>query len=112
MAFDKSALKQKRLNERDVEIPGLGKMRVRGLTRSEALDMGVGTGQAVDLALVERKVLAKTLVDPVLTEDEVGEWQANSPANEINVVFEAVLEMSGLKPELEVAKETMHRFPS
>ena len=41
-------------------------------------------------------MLARCLLDPVLTEDEVGIWQANSPPMEIQAVCDAIRDLSGL----------------
>ena len=79
MAFDKELLFKSRLPEAEVDMPGLGVMRVRGLTRTEALHCRGTT----DLATVERRMLALGLVDPVLTENEVKQWQGSSPAGEV-----------------------------
>lgn len=92
--MDKAALLKKRLPERDVEIPGVGVVRVRGLTRAEALD--VQKVDQKDPGALERKVLHLGLVDPPLSEAEVQEWYDAAPAGEIDPVTAAIQELSGL----------------
>ncbi len=98
--MDKEALLKPRLNEAEVEIPNLGTVRVRGLSRAEVLmvrkatdDAGVDGPRALTL---ERKMLALAMVDPKLTEAEVGQWQHAAGVGEINVVSEKVQELSGM----------------
>lgn len=92
--IDKELLLKRRLNEREVEIPGVGTVRVRGLSRAEALAcQKVGTS---DVGALEQKILHLGLVDPRLTEVEVAEWYAAAPAGEIDPVTTAIQELSGL----------------
>nr|UXE44749.1 hypothetical protein Hi04_10k_c361_00013 [uncultured bacterium] len=100
--MDKSALFADRLPEAEVEIPGVGIVRVRGLTRAEVLKVRKATDSENmdgDRALVlERKLLAKAMVDPELTEAEVGQWQEKATPGELEPVIEKVQELSGLLP--------------
>lgn len=91
--MDKADLLRRRLPEREVELPGVGTVRVRGLTRAEALEVQKRQG---DVAAMERLILSLGLVDPVLTEDEVGEWYAAAPAGELEPVSQAIVDLSGL----------------
>jgi hypothetical protein len=108
MTIDKAALLARRAmdNTREVELSsGLGSVTVRGLTRKEALSV---QGVEMDEAEAERKLLAMALVDPVLTEDEIGQWQDNAPAGELVPVTDAVLDLSGMAAD--VTKAAMRRF--
>ena len=111
MSINKEALVKKRVAEREVEIPDVGSVRVRALTRAEVLELGIAPGAVatMDVAEAEQKMLSKAMVDPEMTVDDIREWQASSPAMEINTVFEAVLELSGLKKGQ--AKELIKQFP-
>lgn len=93
--MDKAALLSGRAHGVEtVALPGdLGEIRVRPLTRAEALDFQAGE---MDAGLMERKLLALALVDPQLTEAEVGQWQDVSPAGEMQPVVEAALRLAGL----------------
>jgi hypothetical protein len=87
--------------EEDVEIPGVGTIRVRGLTRIEVLSVrkAADNADSVDgprMLVLERKLLAAGLVEPTLTEDEVRTWQDHSPAGQIDRVAEKIQELSGL----------------
>jgi hypothetical protein len=88
---DKAALFASRLNEEDVEVSGLGTVRVRGLSRAEAMLLQ----RVDDTAARERKMLALAMVDPPLTEAEVGQWQKAAPASELEPVTDAVGRLSG-----------------
>lgn len=100
--MDKSALFKDRLPEAEVEIPGLGSVRVRGLTRAEVLNVRKATDdEHMDgprALTLERKLLAKAMVDPALTEAEVGKWQEMGTPGELEPVIEKVQELSGLLP--------------
>lgn len=100
--MDKAELFKDRLPEADVEIPGVGTVRVRGLTRAEVLKVRKATdseNMSGDRALVlERKLIATAMVDPVLTEAEVCQWQEKATAGELEPVIAKLQELSGLLP--------------
>lgn len=93
--MDKAALFTERIPRAEVEIPGIGTVTVRGLSRYELQLTGKGTE---DPSLIERRMLAYALVDPELTEAEVETWQRVAPAGELAPVTEAIRDLSGLKP--------------
>lgn len=101
----KSALLAKRFGVHDVEVKGVGIVQVRPLSRAEALEL---QGVELPVAEIERRLLAKALVSPKLTEDEVGRWQANSPADEIEPVANEIARLSGMVSE--AAKEAVKTF--
>lgn len=92
--IDKDALFKPRLPEREVEVEGLGLLRVRGLSRPEGFDVKAVKGERD----IEVAILSRAMVDPALTADEVRAWQAAAPAGELEPVVAAVLELSGLVP--------------
>lgn len=92
----KARLLAPRLPEGDVEIGGVGTVRVRALTRAELLH--VGRLESKGPAAMERYTLACAMLDPAMTEDDVAAWQQASPAAELNVVSEKVNELSGIAP--------------
>ena len=93
---DKAALLAKRFGVEDVEIDGVGTVQVRPLSRAEALAL---QDRELDAAEMERYLVALAMVAPALSEDEVGQWQANSPAGELEPVADAILRISGMKKE-------------
>lgn len=101
--MDKEQLFKSRLGEADVEVPGVGTVRVRGLSRVEVLQVRKATDEAgIDgprALTLERKMLALAMVDPHLTEAEVGKWQAAGAAGELGPVTDKVQELSGMKEE-------------
>ena len=112
MTIDKELLFKPRLPEEDVELPGVGTVRVRALNRGESLKIGRSVKSEADaarrIAQLERKIIAVGMVDPVLTEDEVARWQEASPAGELTPVVEKIQELSGMTPG--AAKEAYKAF--
>lgn len=92
--MDKELLFKPRLPEADVEISGVGTVKVRGLSRIEAMHVQAANGPEA----VERRILALGVVEPKLTEDDVRQWQKASPAGELEPVTEKIAELSGMKP--------------
>jgi hypothetical protein len=90
--MDKKQLLKFRGKTVEVPIEG-GSVTVRPLSRAEVFEFH---GQEFEPAEAERKLLAVALVDPKLTEEEVGEWQKVADSAEINAVLEAVSELSGV----------------
>lgn len=103
--IDKDVLLAKRFGVEDVEIPGVGTVQVRPLSRSEALQV---QGVEMPLLEMERRLLALALVEPKLTEAEIKQWQENSPAGELQPVVEAIIRVSGL--EEAAAKAAYQQF--
>lgn len=88
--MDKDLLLKARLPEADVEIEGVGTVRVRGLSRGEVVEV-----TALDGLAYERKMLSLCLIDPVLTEDEAAEWQTTAPVSEFMAVISEINRLSG-----------------
>lgn len=105
---DKDALFASSLPEADVDIPGKGTVRVRALTRAEAMSMQQVRPGPDRVAVIERKMLALALVDPEMTEAEVGRWQKASTAGEMERVGKKVQELSGMTDG--AAKEAYREF--
>lgn len=103
--LDKDALLKGRTGQEDIEIQGVGTVRVRPLTRGEALEVA---DKPLDAAEMERKIVAWGLVEPVLSEDDVKAWQDSSPAGEIQAVVDAIVRLSGM--EKHAAKQAYRQF--
>lgn len=91
--MDKQALLTSRLPHDTVPIPGLGDVRVRGLSRDEALDVS----QVAGTPEFEPTLLAAGMVDPELTVEEAQEWRRAAGSDEISAVCDRIAELSGLK---------------
>lgn len=102
--MDKELLFKPRLPEANVDVPGVGVVRVRGLSRIEALHVQAAKGPEA----TERRILALGMVDPPLTEAEAGQWQRASAAGEIELVSTRIAQLSGMAPES--AKEAVKEF--
>ena len=121
--MDKNLLFKSRLTEDTVEVPGVGTIRVRALSRAEAMTVRSAVKNEADAikrtAELERKMLALAMVDPELTEAEVGQWQEASTAGEIEAVTDKVQELSGMLDgtakatykEFEASPDTEFRLP-
>jgi hypothetical protein len=81
-----------RLDTDDVPLPGLGAVKVRGLARGEVLELRAADGTAAEQ---ECRYVAKALLDPVMTEDEVALWQKVAKNNEFTAVVGAIYRLSG-----------------
>lgn len=93
--MDKSLLLKLRLPEGDVDLPGVGVVRVRGLSRAEAMTVrGLD-----DPAETERRVLALGMVDPTVTVAEAEQWQKSATHAELETVTERIAQLSGLAEE-------------
>jgi hypothetical protein len=102
--LDKEQLLKARLPEREVEIPGLGLVRVRGLSRAETVQMGRLANDG-DLDASETWLVACGMVDPPLDEDESRAWRKAAPGDELTPVVSAILELSGLTEDAQKTAE-------
>lgn len=102
----KARLLKPRLAEADVEIPGVGTVRVRALNRAEAMAVQGANG----IEATERRIIALGMVDPPMTEAEVGEWMKASPGGELEPVSTKIAELSGMIDG--AAKERVKSFRS
>ncbi|KXK61952.1 hypothetical protein AWW66_10960 [Micromonospora rosaria] len=93
MAVDKAALFRPRCPEEDVELPGVGTVRVRGLTRGQIVEISKGMNEGRDM---EPRSLSWALVDPELTEDEARELIQVAPFGEIEAISNTINRLSGI----------------
>ncbi len=92
--MDRDLLKKARLVEEDVDLPGVGTVRVRAMSRAEAMRI---KDKSMSVAKMEQIILSTAMLDPVMSVDDVREWQEASGAGEIELVVAAVTRMSGLE---------------
>lgn len=95
MTVGKEELLNQSLPVDEVEIPGKGTVRVRGLSRAEALDELRKVDRSVSGAY-ECRLVSLSLVEPALTDDEVRLWRESSTSPELDVVLEAISVLSGM----------------
>lgn len=102
------------LDEADVEIRGGRMVRVRALTRGEVNRVRSSVKSIEDAikrsAELERKFIAKAMVNPAMTIPDVERWQENSAAGEMEPVVQKIQELSGLLEGQ--AKEAYKEFES
>lgn len=106
--MDKEALFKARLPEEIVEIPNVGTVLVRGLSRADIHKMR--KADTSEPGSFERLLLAKAMVDPELTEDEVDRWQEAATSGEVDDVVAVITRLSAL--DKESAKEKYKEFES
>lgn len=88
----KAKLLQRRVGQATVELPGLGTVTVRGLTRTEVLRIQDQEGKRQYDAMT----IAIGMVDPPFTFEEAQQWQDVSPAAELDLVTDKIAELSGM----------------
>lgn len=93
MALDKSALFAPRFETREYEIPGVGTIVIRALSRQEIMTVD----HSRPMLEVEQVMVAAAMVDPAMTAADVAVWQANSPADELSAIIALINDMSGIK---------------
>lgn len=76
-----------------VPIPGMGVIKIRPLSRAEALE---AYGKQMEAAQMEQVLLSKACVEPTFTQAEIAQWQASSAAGEMVIIVDAILELSGM----------------
>lgn len=76
-----------------VDVPGLGTMLVRGLSRAESLIVGKAEG---DPTATERAILRFGLVDPALTERQIIDWLKVAPNAHVDPITKAIARLSGM----------------
>lgn len=101
--ISKEQLLKARLAEETVDIPGAGQVRLRQLSWSEGMEL---KDFAADPAELYKQVLARAMVEPTLTCDEVGAWMAAVPAGEVEAVAVKALQLSGLAESAEFRDDT------
>jgi len=82
-------------DEEDYELPGVGMIRIRGLSRAEFIE--ANKRFEGNPGAQERFILSRCVLIPRITEAIAGQWQEASGINEINALAMHLNEMSGLK---------------
>lgn len=101
-----------------VPLPSGGQVGVRGLSRDEQLRAVKQDDVTADgmprferTAIIESRIVAAGMVDPVMTPDEVREWQkVPGRASDVNAVSVRIQELSGMMPDSQ--KEAYKSVPS
>jgi hypothetical protein len=90
--ISKEQLLKAALPEAEVDLPGRGAVRVRSLTRAEALRLN-----QMEPEDAEVYALTAGLVEPVLTDTEVRTLLEATGATELQPVVDAIMELSGMR---------------
>lgn len=96
MVLSKEDLLKVTFGVEEFDVPGIGPVKVRALTRSEALQV---KGKELPVAEVEQKLLAWAMVEPALSEEDVKAWQDVVPAGLLEPLVDKIAVMSGMKKE-------------
>lgn len=89
----KARLLKSRLGEETIDIPGVGEVTVRGLSRGEVLLLQKSSSNPTQL---EQKIIAVGMVDPKVSEKEAALWQKAATSGEVDQVVDAINRLSGL----------------
>lgn len=82
-------------DEEDYDLPGVGKLRVRGLSRGEFLIAQERHGD--NMTKQEQYILSRCVIKPEgVTEAVVAKWQKASGISEINELAKFINEISGI----------------
>lgn len=107
MAITKEQLLARKFGHQELEIPDLGTIVFRPLTRAEALSVN---DREMTMAEAEQALLSLAMVDPKMTADDVKKWQEIAPAGELQPLVDAITKASGMV--VESAKEAVKQFRS
>ncbi len=99
MAVDKDALFAARLPQEEVEIPGVGTVLVRGLSRAELLL--AGKHSEAGALVMERHMLHYAMVEPAVSVGDVERWQRAAPAGELQPLVDKVNRLSGIGKDIQ-----------
>jgi hypothetical protein len=95
--LDKDLLLKPRLEEEDYDISDVGTVRIRRLSWFECRELQkIAADDNRDNRDLYGRALALALVDPQLTEDEVGEWMCSATLGEIEDLARHIIRISGL----------------
>jgi hypothetical protein len=91
--MDKNALLGQQQALVEHEIKGIGTIKLRTLSLEEVRAIG---GMKVSESVKERKFVAKSFVDPKMTEKDIEQWMNNAPGGQVAEVMKLVGEISGI----------------
>ena len=90
----------------EVPIPGLGVIKIRPLSRAQAMSV---YGRELGAAEMEQVIISFAAVEPTLTRKEVARWQEVSMAGGILLkLVNTIMEISGM--EIGTGKAAYNRF--
>lgn len=92
---DKAALTAPRLRTEPFEVPGVGWVLIRSLSRTEALRLEHAGSEATKQAMI----VSFGVADPVLTIAEVNAWFEAAEAGELQGLLDRLAVISGLAPD-------------
>lgn len=89
--ISKDAFLKASLPESEFNVPGLGTIRLRGLSRAEVVRFA-----ELDFDGREVHTLACGIVAPELTEDEVREWRSTVVSRTVRLINDEIIKLSAL----------------
>lgn len=91
-------LTKQRAGEEDFTMPSGAVVRVRGLSRGEVylMQKTKADGGIQDEAAWERRMVHLALLQPELTEEQVGEWQQGPAGGDLEELTDKIRELSKL----------------
>lgn len=102
-------LAQKATEPEDVEIPGLGTVRIRALTMGERSEIYQATTDAEgthDAATFNAMVMARCIIEPKISPQDIG-WLQTLPPGTADAILNAIWTKSGINiPGVSVKKSS------
>lgn len=96
MTVSKEELLAKRFGVEDFEVPELGTFKIRALTRAQALEI---KDREMPVAVAEQRIIARAVVEPQLSEEDVAALQQNIPAGLFEPLVDRIAVISGMKQD-------------
>lgn len=93
-ALTREDLLKARFGIEPFEIEGLGTVEIRSVSRE--LVLGLRSQEGLTPLERERILIAAAMVNPKMNEQDVADWQAASPAGEMEALTERVARLSGM----------------
>lgn len=78
----------------DVELPGLGTVTVRGLTRRESMKL---KDQRMSSDELEIELLTLAMVEPAMFRQDVVDWYESGANEEFEILSRKIAELSGME---------------
>jgi len=108
MAVSLDDLLAPRLPEEDVTLPGVGLVRVRALSRADAVALGEAARSDEEGHGFEAYLLAATVAAPAMTVEQAAGWRRSARTGEVALVVRAANRLAALDPD--AAKEAYVAF--
>lgn len=91
--IDREAFLKPRLPERELDLPGIGTILIRGLSREDVVAM---QPLKHDTAALEQRIIELGIVSPALSAADVAAWYSTALSGDVDRIVDAITELSGV----------------